>query len=92
MEDRREEFIVIVAGYAGPRRQFLNSNPGLRSRFTRYIDFPDYTPAELGEVLGRIAREARFVLTPEAETQARIVLTELHNQQGLGFANARTDA
>ena len=47
MEDYRDEFIVIVAGYDDLMQSFLNSNPGLKSRFTKYLRFPDYSESEL---------------------------------------------
>ncbi len=47
MEDHRDELIVVVAGYDGPMEKFINSNPGLQSRFNKYIYFPDYTGREL---------------------------------------------
>ena len=47
MEDHRDEFIVIVAGYDGPMESFLQSNPGLKSRFNEYIHFDDYSEEEL---------------------------------------------
>jgi hypothetical protein len=90
MEDRRDEFVVIVAGYAEPMRAFLNSNPGLRSRFTRFLDFPDYSPTELAEVLRRMVKQAHCSLTPAAEAKARAVLTDLYTERGEGFANGRT--
>jgi stage V sporulation protein K len=90
MEDRRDEFVVIVAGYAAPMRTFLDSNPGLRSRFTRFLDFPDYTPDELIEVLRRMVRQAHCSLTPQADDRARKVLAELYGRRAEGFANARS--
>ena len=50
MEDYRDRLIVILAGYTNQMKDFINSNPGLQSRFNRYIDFPDYTPEELLQI------------------------------------------
>lgn len=50
MEDHREDLVVIVAGYPELMNDFLNSNPGLRSRFNKFINFVDYTPEELYEI------------------------------------------
>ena len=58
MEDNRDQLVVIAAGYREPMQQFLNSNPGLRSRFTRYIDFPDYSPDELLRIFENLAMAA----------------------------------
>jgi stage V sporulation protein K len=44
MEDHRDQLVVIVAGYTALMQQFLASNPGLQSRFTRFVEFPDYSP------------------------------------------------
>ena len=62
MEDHRANLAVIVAGYPVEMRQFIDSNPGLRSRFTHYIDFPDYTPAELVQVFEGFAAVAKVRL------------------------------
>jgi hypothetical protein len=62
MEDHRDNLAVIVAGYPVEMRQFIDSNPGLRSRFTHYIDFPDYSPAELVQVFQGFAAAAKVRL------------------------------
>lgn len=54
MEDHREDLVVIVAGYPELMNDFLNSNPGLRSRFNKFINFVDYTPEELYEIFDGI--------------------------------------
>jgi stage V sporulation protein K len=69
MEDNRHRLVVIVAGYPRLMRRFLESNPGLRSRFSREIEFPDYSTEELVEIFGRFASEAQYALgegTPDA--------------------------
>ena len=50
MEDHRDDLVVIVAGYPDLMERFINSNPGLKSRFNKYIHFEDYTPEELLEI------------------------------------------
>jgi len=68
MEDNRHRLVVIVAGYPRLMHRFLESNPGLRSRFSREIEFPDYSTDELVEIFGRFAAEAQYALgegTPE---------------------------
>jgi stage V sporulation protein K len=62
MEDNRERLIVIVAGYPAQMRRFLQSNPGLGSRFSKTIDFPSYSATELSEILALMARSQGFTL------------------------------
>ena len=62
MEDHRDDLAVIVAGYPEEMRRFIDSNPGLRSRFTHYIDFPDYTAPELVEVYEGFAAASKVSL------------------------------
>jgi hypothetical protein len=62
MEDHRDDLAVIVAGYPDEMRQFIDSNPGLRSRFTHYIDFPDYTAPELVKVFEGFAAASKVSL------------------------------
>ncbi len=69
MEDHRDDLAVIVAGYPDQMRQFIDSNPGLRSRFTHYIDFPDYTAPELCEVFEGFAATAEVRLGPGVAEQ-----------------------
>ena len=68
MEDNRHQLVVIVAGYPRLMRRFLESNPGLRSRFSREIDFPDYSTEDLVEIFSRFAAESEYTLGEGATT------------------------
>jgi Holliday junction resolvasome RuvABC ATP-dependent DNA helicase subunit len=74
MEDRREELVVIVAGYPDPMVRFIAQNPGLASRFTTTIEFDDYTDEELLAILDSIAAGSDYELTPEARTRVGHIL------------------
>lgn len=67
MENHREDTIVIFAGYPDKMEQFLQKNPGLRSRIAFHVDFPDYTPDELLDILRLMAKNQSMVLAPDAE-------------------------
>jgi stage V sporulation protein K len=87
MEDYRHRLIVIVAGYPRPMGRFLDSNPGLRSRFSREISFPDYTTDELLAITHKFASDYAYEVTAGAEQALRGVFDGA--QRGEGFGNAR---
>jgi replication-associated recombination protein RarA len=89
MEDDRDRLIVIVAGYTGPMEQFIASNPGLESRFTNYLKFPDYTPDELAEIFHRMAAQSGLVCAPEATSAVLAICKNLHAARNEQFGNAR---
>ena len=88
MEDNRSRLIVIAAGYENEMLEFVNSNPGLKSRFNKYINFENYSPAELLEIFTRLAKKNKFIISEEAKD---LVFTNLANTclQKENFGNAR---
>lgn len=90
MEDHRENLVVIVAGYADEMQYFIQTNPGLRSRFKRFIHFPDYQGGELALILKHFFSQHHFVLSPEAETFAAKACERLYQRRGQHFGNGRT--
>ena len=89
MEDKRDRLAVIVAGYAAPMEQFIRSNPGLASRFTRYITFDDYSPSELTRIFEKFCADAGFSLTAGAKTAAAKAMDRLHRAKDENFGNGR---
>lgn len=89
MEDHRNDLIVIVAGYKAEMESFLNSNPGMRSRFTRFIDFPDYSADELFTIFDALATAGGFGLSTDAATKAQELFTISTLTATAAFGNAR---
>lgn len=89
MEDHRENLVVIAAGYSDEMQTFLNSNPGLRSRFARNVVFDDYGPDEMAEIFLRMAKMAHYQLVLGAEGDLRAIMNHYWATRGPGFANAR---
>ncbi|WP_350453703.1 AAA family ATPase [Slackia heliotrinireducens] len=89
MEDNRDDLVVIVAGYTDLMEQFLDSNPGLRSRFSNFIFFPDYTANELIAILHQNLEKREYKLSPEADKKARRQIRYRVNHKPDNFANAR---
>lgn len=89
MEDKRGEFVVIVAGYTHKMENFLASNPGLKSRFDRFFTFPDFAPGELFEIALKMLRDKKIKATPEARLHLKNYLESLFSTKDDYFGNGR---
>ena len=89
MEDHRDELVVIVAGYVEEMDEFINSNPGLASRFNRYIRFPDYTPVELLTIFQKFCTSHSYVLSESTHTGLQTVFSREIQLQRQRFSNGR---
>ena len=90
MEDGREDFVVIVAGYPDLMRKFITSNPGLESRFNKYIHFPDYNEDELYQIMMSMCNKYQYKFDPDADELMKQKINYLVEHKGDNFANART--
>lgn len=88
MEDNRDDLVVIVAGYIDLMEEFINSNPGLRSRFNKYVDFSDYTADEMADIFAFNCKKSQYVLDEDAERAVREYFTMVSEEAG-EFGNAR---
>ena len=89
MEDHRDDLIVIVAGYTVPMEHFINSNPGLKSRFNKYIEFPDYTTDELEKIFYLNCKKYDYVVDKKAKEKIRDMIEYRRMTKIIDFANAR---
>lgn len=89
MEDDRDRLIVILAGYSDEMQGFINSNPGLQSRFNKYIDFTDYTAGELLDIFKLYANKFEYQITPEALNVLSTLFTKAVDEKKRGFGNGR---
>ncbi|MDO5539353.1 MAG: AAA family ATPase [Eubacteriales bacterium] len=90
MEDHREDLVVIAAGYPDLMKHFINSNPGLKSRFNKYIYFPDYSEQELIEIFKGLCKKYDYVLKEDAEKIIEERIRTLVSEKDENFANARS--
>lgn len=90
MEDYKDQFIVIVAGYPDEMQKFLSSNPGLQSRFSNIFNFEDYSPRQLLEIAANISNESGYNLDEGALQFLLEIFTRLYNKRDRNFGNART--
>lgn len=88
MEDHRDDLVVIVAGYDGLMDDFIHSNPGLESRFNRFLHFDDYTPEELLQIFERQCEKGCYTLAEDAREPVKDALEEA-SADAVSFGNAR---
>ena len=89
MEDERGQLVVILAGYTKEMQDFINSKPGLQSRFSRYIEFPDYNADELFQIFCKQLKQFEYTLTDEAAETLKGYFSYAVAYKGPNFGNAR---
>lgn len=89
MEDKRDNLVVIVAGYPTPMEEFLDSNPGLRSRFNKHIQFEDYSVSQLNEIFHLMCESQDYKVAPDAENELLLNIGQMVAGSKDNFANAR---
>ena len=88
MEDTRDDLVVIVAGYTELMEEFIHSNPGLESRFNRFMHFPDYTIDEMLAIFDMRCGQSGYLVADNARDELQKILEEKSQDIG-GFGNAR---
>ena len=89
MEDHRDDFLVIVAGYPDLMKEFIASNPGLKSRFNQFINFEDYKPNELIQIFKLQCDNQGLVIADGCETFIQEYFSNLYNNRSDDYANGR---
>jgi SpoVK/Ycf46/Vps4 family AAA+-type ATPase len=89
LEDDRGKFICIVAGYTDQMHDFIDSNPGLKSRFTQTIHFDDYTPDELTQIFINLAKGKNFTVDEDTQSAIHREFEQLYLRRDKNFGNAR---
>ena len=90
MEDHRDDLVVIAAGYPREMETFLESNPGLRSRFGTTLTFEDYTPDQLMDILLALAQEMEYTISESCRQELKQRIQAYMDHPGRHFANGRT--
>ena len=88
MEDHRDDFIVIVAGYTELMKEFVGSNPGLKSRFNQYISFEDYKPNELKAIFYLLCKN-KYTLSDDCDEFLQSFFENMYNSRSEDYANGR---
>lgn len=90
MEDDRHRLVVVLAGYPEPMQELLETNPGLSSRFSRQLQFADYTPLELASIFGQMCEKNHYRLGGAARAKTIAGLSWLYDHRDEHFGNGRT--
>ncbi len=89
MEDLRNQLVVVVAGYTEPMKLFVESNPGLRSRFNRFFKFDHFLPLQLLQIFETFSKKSDFILNDDAKEKLLDTFEMLYEKRDEGFGNAR---
>jgi AAA+ superfamily predicted ATPase len=89
MEDNRDRLVVVLAGYTAEMQKFIDSNPGLQSRFNRYIEFPDYSDEELFQIFELNLKQFDYALAEDVKNPLQEFLTQTVVNKDKNFGNAR---
>lgn len=88
MEDKKDKFILILAGYLDEMKRLIETNPGFKSRIREYVYFPDYNDQELGEIFTQMANSLGFVV--DSAGMENFIVRMQAERSGRYFGNART--
>lgn len=89
MEDNRDKLVLIVAGYSEEMKTFIDTSPGFKSRFNRYIHFPDYTPNEMIRIFELLCSNSEYIISPNAKNYLTEVFNQLYENKTKDFGNGR---
>ena len=89
MENDRLRLVVIVAGYTDEMRRFIEANPGLKSRFTRYIEFPDYNEKELTKIFSSLVKSNQFTCSTSVLRRFELKMKALLKRKDITLGNGR---
>lgn len=89
IEDDRDRLVVILAGYKDEMQEFIETNPGFKSRFNKYIHFEDYTPEELLEIFKKLCKKDSYTLHPDAKSKLFYLIKDTYDKRDRNFGNGR---
>ena len=90
MEDDRDKFVVIAAGYRTEMDNLFRVNPGFKSRFNYFLNIEDYSPEQLYEIMLVFAKGKKYIMSPQAEAKAKQCIKQMYDSRDKDFANGRT--